>query len=141
MQIVATSQLIYFIVSYIAMPEVITPPGELIYKEMSFFGFSDSKNNSCAQTREETSSLTSPVRKIILSFSRREKISKERSPLEVCSITIGTKVLLYISKGLLSVITASLFQKHFKLIQDYTNIINKLLITAAITLPELSFHQ
>ena len=39
------------IVSYIAKPAEILPPGELIYIEISFSGFSDSKNNNCATTR------------------------------------------------------------------------------------------
>ena len=43
---VETSGLIYCIVSYIANPDVTIPPGELIYIEISFLGFSDSKNNN-----------------------------------------------------------------------------------------------
>ena len=46
MHMVATSQLMYCMVSYIAMPDVMTPPGELMYRKMSFLGFSDSKNRS-----------------------------------------------------------------------------------------------
>ena len=41
-QTVATSGLMYFIVSYIANREVIDPPGELIYTYISFSGSSDS---------------------------------------------------------------------------------------------------
>ena len=33
----------YCMVSWIAMPAVTTPPGELMYMEMSFFGFSLSR--------------------------------------------------------------------------------------------------
>ena len=33
------------------MPDVTTPPGELMYIEISFFGFSASRNSSCATTR------------------------------------------------------------------------------------------
>ena len=37
-------------VSEIAIPEVTTPPGELMYIEISFFGFSASRKSSCAIT-------------------------------------------------------------------------------------------
>jgi hypothetical protein len=40
MQTVPTRGRIYCIVSWIAMPAVTTPPGELMYMKMSFFGFS-----------------------------------------------------------------------------------------------------
>ena len=38
--------LTYCIVSYIDRPDDTTPPGELIYIEISFFGFSASKNSN-----------------------------------------------------------------------------------------------
>ena len=41
-------------------------------KEISLFGFSDSKNNSCAVTNEATASLTGPTKKTILSFNNLE---------------------------------------------------------------------
>ena len=44
-------------------------------KEISFFGFSDSRNNIWAHIRLATLSSIGPVRKIILSFNILEKIS------------------------------------------------------------------
>src|SRR3990167_3545646 len=58
---------------------------------MSFFGFSDSRNNSWATISEAIWSSTSPVTKTIRSRSRREKMSKLRSPRLVCSTTTGTR--------------------------------------------------
>lgn len=46
MQTVDTSGRMYSMVSYIARPEVTTPPGELMYMEMSLVGFSASRNRS-----------------------------------------------------------------------------------------------
>ncbi len=63
------------IVSYIARPEVTTPPGELMYIEISFFGFSASRNSSCATTSVDMPSSIGPVTKMMRSFSRREKMS------------------------------------------------------------------
>ena len=57
------------------MPDVTTPPGELMYIEISFFGFSASRNSSCATTSVATPSSMPPVMKMIRSFSRREKMS------------------------------------------------------------------
>ena len=48
--------------------------------EISFFGFSASRNSSCATISEAESSSTGPVRKMMRSRSRREKMSKARSP-------------------------------------------------------------
>ena len=62
----------YSIVSYIDKPEVTTPPGELIYMDISFFGFSASRNNNCAHTKEAIPSSMGPTRKIILSFNNLE---------------------------------------------------------------------
>ena len=56
----------------------------------SFFGLSDSKNNSWADTIEATVSLIGPVKNIIRSLRSLLKVSYERSPLDVCSMTIGT---------------------------------------------------
>src|SRR3546814_898970 len=58
---------------------------------MSFFGFSDSRNRSWATISEAIWSSTSPVTKTIRSRSRREKMSKLRSPRLVCSTTTGTR--------------------------------------------------
>ena len=69
---VETSGLIYSIVSYIDNPDVTTPPGEFIYMDISFFGFSASRNSNCAQTREAKLSSTGPTRKIILSLRSLE---------------------------------------------------------------------
>ena len=72
MHTVDTRGRMYFMVSWIAMPAVTTPPGELMYIAMSFDGFSDSRNSSCATTTEAMWSSTSPVRKMMRSRSRRE---------------------------------------------------------------------
>ena len=48
------------------------PPGELIYMEISFFGFSASRNRSCAVISEATWSSIGPVTKMMRSLSRRE---------------------------------------------------------------------
>ena len=77
-------------VSWIAMPAVTTPPGELMYMKMSFFGFSHSRNSSWAVISEAMWSSTSPVTKTIRSRSSREKMSKLRSPRFDCSMTMGT---------------------------------------------------
>ena len=61
-----------------------------MYMKMSFFGFSDSRNKSCAVMSEAMPSSTPPVTKMIRSRSRREKMSNERSPRFDCSMTIGT---------------------------------------------------
>src|SRR6516165_10430811 len=53
-------------------PEVTIPPGELIYIEISFFGFSASRNSSCATTSVAMSSLIGPVMKMMRSFKSRE---------------------------------------------------------------------
>src|SRR5713226_5214966 len=63
------------IVSYIASPDVTTPPGELMYIEISFFGLSASRNRSWATTSVDMPSSTGPVKKMMRSFSRREKMS------------------------------------------------------------------
>jgi hypothetical protein len=60
---------------------------------ISFLGFSDSRKSNCAQIRLAMPSSTGPVRKMIRSFSRREKMSKARSPRLVCSTTIGTRFI------------------------------------------------
>src|SRR5579872_7247637 len=74
-----------------ARPAVTTPPGELIYNEISLSGFSDSKNKSCATTKLDTVSSMGPTINMRRSFNNLEKISKDRSPREVCSTTIGTR--------------------------------------------------
>lgn len=50
------------------------------------------RNNNWATINELTVSSTPPIRQMIRSFSRREKISYDRSPRPVCSTTIGTKL-------------------------------------------------
>ena len=62
-------------VSTIAIPSVIEPPGELMYKKISLSGSSDSKNKSCAMTKLADVGFTSSPIKIILSFNSLEKIS------------------------------------------------------------------
>ena len=54
------------------MPEVTTPPGELMYMAISFLGFSASKNSSCMQIEAAMWSSITPVTKMMRSFSRRE---------------------------------------------------------------------
>ena len=72
MHTVPTLGRIYCMVSWIARPLVTTPPGELMYMKMSFFGFSDSRNSSWAVISEAIWSSTAPVTKMIRSRSRRE---------------------------------------------------------------------
>ena len=56
-----------------------------------FSGCSASRNNSWAVIRLAVWSFTSPWRHMIRSRSRREKISNDRSPSVVLSMTTGTK--------------------------------------------------
>ena len=71
---VDTSLFTKFIVSYIAIPDVTDPPGELIYKLISSL-FNESRYNNCAITEFAHSSSISPLRSMILSFNNLEKIS------------------------------------------------------------------
>ena len=87
--IVETSGLIKFIVSKIANPELITPPGELIYILISLSGSSLSRYRSWATNKFATWSFIGVPRNIILSFNNREYMSKALSPLVPLSITIG----------------------------------------------------
>ena len=89
-QIVLTSARMLCIVSYIAIPAVITPPGLFIYNIISFSGFSESNNNNSATTTFANSSSISSPKNIILSLNNLEKISNDLSPREEDSITIGT---------------------------------------------------
>ena len=75
MQMVETSHLIYCMVSWMAMPALIEPPGLLIYRLMSLSGSCPSRYSSWATTRLAEVSLTSSLRTMMRSFSRREKIS------------------------------------------------------------------
>ena len=72
MHIVDTSGLTYCIVSYIAKPAVIEPPGLFIYICISLSGSSASRNNNWATTKSAVTSFISPPRKIILSLSSLE---------------------------------------------------------------------
>ena len=54
------------------MPAVTTPPGELIYIDISFLGFSASKNSSCMQTEAAMWSSIGPVTKMMRSFKSRD---------------------------------------------------------------------
>ena len=76
--------------STIAIPSVIDPPGEFIYRSISLSGSSDSRNKSCATTNPAETEFTSSPKNIILSFNNLEKISYDLSPLADCSITYGT---------------------------------------------------
>ena len=75
MQMVETSHLIYCMVSWMAMPALMEPPGLLIYRLMSLSGSCPSRYSSWATTRLAEVSLTSSLRTMMRSFSRREKIS------------------------------------------------------------------
>ena len=46
-----------------------------MYRDISFLGSSDSKNNNCAVTKDATLSLTGRTIKTILSFNSLEYIS------------------------------------------------------------------
>ena len=72
MQTVLTFGRMYCMVSWIARPAVTTPPGELMYMKMSFFGFSDSRKSSWAVISEAIWSSIPPVMKTIRSRSSRE---------------------------------------------------------------------
>ena len=85
---VLTSGLTYCIVSYIPKPAVTKPPGLLMYKEISFFGSSDSKNNNCAVTNDAIASLSGPTAKTILSFNNLGKYLM-LSHSAGCSTTMG----------------------------------------------------
>src|SRR5919198_3957605 len=61
---------------------------------MSLSGSSASRKSICAMTRLASSSSMNVGRKMIRSLSRREKMSKARSPRGVCSMTIGTRAIL-----------------------------------------------
>jgi hypothetical protein len=71
-QIVDISQFTRFIVSYIARPELITPPGLLIYTLIPLSGSSLSKYSSWAIITFAIGSDIGVPRKIILSLSKRE---------------------------------------------------------------------
>ncbi|MNP64917.1 hypothetical protein D3C76_1604600 [compost metagenome] len=71
-QIVDTSGLMYCIVSYIAIPAVMDPPGLFTYKEISFSGSSAARNSICAIMELATMSLTSDPKKIMRSFNSLE---------------------------------------------------------------------
>ena len=52
-----------------------TPPGLLMYMEISFFGFSASRKRSCATISVDMPSSIGPETKMIRSLSSREKMS------------------------------------------------------------------
>src|SRR5687767_10168902 len=60
---------------------------------MSLSGSSASRNSIWAMTRLASSSSMKVGRKMIRSFSRREKMSNARSPRGVCSMTMGTRAM------------------------------------------------
>ncbi len=63
-----------------------------MYISIAFFGFSDWRKSSWAQTSAAMPSSIGPLTKIARSRSRREKMSKARSPRLDSSTTIGTSV-------------------------------------------------
>lgn len=70
----------YCIVSYIAIPAVTDPPGELMYREIGLVLLSASRNRRDATIIDDVGSVTSPFSRMILSLSSRENMSKTRSP-------------------------------------------------------------
>ena len=70
-QIVDTLLFMKFIVSYIAIPDVIAPPGEFMYRFISSCD-SESRYSSSATIMFAVVSFISPFRIIILSFSSLE---------------------------------------------------------------------
>src|SRR5438876_1082544 len=64
---------------------------------MSLSGSSASRNSIWAITRFASSSSMKVGRKMMRSLSSREKMSNARSPRGVCSITIGTSAVMYVS--------------------------------------------
>lgn len=54
------------------------------------------KKSNWATISELILSLMPPIKQMIRSFSKREKISYDRSPRPVCSITIGTKPNIFL---------------------------------------------
>ena len=58
MHTVDTRGLMYCMVSWIAMPAVTTPPGELIYMLIGLDGFSLSRNSNCATISDAILSST-----------------------------------------------------------------------------------
>ena len=60
---------------YDTMQYVTEPPGLLIYSWMSLSGSCASRYSSCATTRLAVVALTSSPRKMMRSFSKREKMS------------------------------------------------------------------
>ena len=76
-------------------PGVHAAAGLLMYMLMSLSGSSLSRWISCATMRLAISSTTGVPRKMTRSLSSREKMSKDRSPRLVCSITNGTSGVTY----------------------------------------------
>jgi hypothetical protein len=62
-------------VSIIANPSVTLPPGELIYNKIGLFLSSACKYNNCDITNADIFLSIYPEIRIILSLSKREKIS------------------------------------------------------------------
>ena len=59
-----------------AKPALTLPPGELMYIEMGFSGFSASRYSNCAMTVADIVSSTSPFKVMMRSCKRREKMSE-----------------------------------------------------------------
>jgi hypothetical protein len=68
-----------------------SPPGELMYRLMSLSGFSDSRWSIWAQMRLAIVSSIGVPTKMMFSLSSFEYRSYPRSPLLVCSMTVGTR--------------------------------------------------
>jgi hypothetical protein len=81
--------------------------------DMSLSGFSDSKKSNWATIKDDMPSSICPFTNIIRCFNNMENISKARSPAELWSITIGTKLatvdLLSLLKELMLSIIPMLF--------------------------------
>ena len=66
--------------------------GSLLLKKLIEVAAGRGLDRLWAQISADMPSSTGPLRKMIRSFSRREKMSKARSPRLVCSTTIGTRL-------------------------------------------------
>ena len=75
MHVVATSHGTKFIVSKIAIPAYTEPPGEFMYREMSFSGLSAASRSNLALMSLASGSVTSAPRNTMRSWRRRSNTS------------------------------------------------------------------
>ena len=91
MQTVPTLGRMYCMVSWIAMPAVTTPPGELMYMKMSFFGFSHLEEQQLGGDQRGHMVLDLAGDEDDPLAQQARKMSKLRSPRFDCSMTMGTR--------------------------------------------------